>query len=408
MNQKKSGNRRNFIKKGLAGAAGLSVLPSLKALSASGSSDCHLTDSENKIIFRTLGRTGYKVPIISMGTSTNEYLIKAALKAGIVHFDTANGYGKGLDENIFGRALRGVPRDSYVIATKVYGIRDDATNLLPENISPEEYKSDFRQRMEESLRRLHLDYVDILYLHAVDNPDLLKMDVIREIMLEMKEQGKTKFLGISTHNPEVIYTIVEEEIYDVILISHNFREENPEVTKKAIQHAVDAGCGIVGMKSRAGMYWDEERKQLINAQAALKWLINDENIHTTIISMNTFQQLHEYMAIMNDITLTPDEIKDLRLGEKDETIGMFCNQCEVCLPQCPHHINIPRLMRSYMYAFGYHKPAKAKETLEMVDTRRINCTQCPVCLVTCPSGFDVKSKITNISRLLNVPDEFLV
>lgn len=407
-NDKKSArNRRSFIKNGIAGIAGLSVFPSLKSSSVPEAEN--LNSEENNMIYRTLGRTGYKVPIVSMGSSTNEYIIKAALKKGIVHIDTAYVYGKGLDETTIGVALTGIPRDSFVISSKVYGMRDNKTGMLPENINPEEYKASFRENLETSLKRLRLDYVDILYLHAADNPELIKLDVIKEIMLDLKNEGKAKFLGVSTHTNSVIYAIADEGIYDVVLAAYNFKDEAKGETREAIRYAAGAGLGIVGMKCLGGVFWDEERKQRINQKAAAKWIMQDENVHTTIFTINSFDQLETYWSLMNDPELTPADRKELRLNEKEVTTGMFCDQCEECIPNCPYGMDVPKLMRSYMYAYAYKKPAKAKETLELLNNENLLCGACKEgCTVMCPMGFDVQKKIRDIMRIRSVPDDFLV
>jgi predicted aldo/keto reductase-like oxidoreductase len=87
---------------------------------------------------------------------------------------------------------------------------------------------------------------------------------------------------------------------------------------------------------------------------------------------------------------------------------MFCSQCEECLPQCSAGLDIPTLMRSYMYAFGYNSPGKARETLDHIKLASIPCLNCESCSVNCSSGFDIKRKATDIARILDVPKEFLV
>lgn len=385
------------------------MVPSLRALNSEERRKQNLQgEDENRIIWRTLGRTGIKVPVISMGTSANEYIIKAALNKGIVYFDCAHGYGNGLHEATFGRALKDKPRDSFVIVTKIFGRRDRNTGMPGTNITPEEFVSDFRQSMETSLKRLQLDYVDVLYLHAADNTEVVRLNMIKDVMQEIKSEGKTRFLGIATHTDDVIHATAEEKIYDVILTGYNFRDREEGTTKKAIHHAAQAGCGIVGMKALAGVYWDEERKQPINPRAATKWMLQNEDIHTVILSMNTFDQLEMYWSLMSDLSLTPEEESDLRLGENLGVTGLYCSNCKQCLPQCPFGVDIPKLMRSYMYAYGYQKPSKAKETLQMVDTAKIKCSECSSCDIDCSMGFNIRKKITDITRILNIPDEFLV
>jgi uncharacterized protein len=399
---KQSNNRREFIKKGIFGAAGLTLLPSLQEKTVSRMDDKKGSD----FIYRTLGRTNIRVPIVSMGTSANEYVIRAALNRGVVHFDTGNTYGNGLDEATFGRALKGKPRDSFVMATKIVGLRENGSGMPLKNVTPEEFKADFRKKVESSLKRLQLDYVDILYLHSADDPNIVKLEMIKDLLQEYKQAGKAKYIGVSTHVTQVVYPLVEEKIFDVVLLPYNFRDQD-ETIKKAINHAVKNGCGIVAMKTLAGVYWDSERKQPINAKAALKWVLQNEDVHTAIMTINTFEQLETYLSLMGDLKLTPDEKKDLKLGDITKSTGMYCSHCEKCKTQCPYGLDIPKMMRSYMYAYGYQKPSLAKETLRQIENMNIRCNDCSSCSVNCSMGFEVKEKILDISRIMNIPDEFL-
>jgi predicted aldo/keto reductase-like oxidoreductase len=163
------------------------------------------------------------------------------------------------------------------------------------------------------------------------------------------------------------------------------------------------------MKTQAGVYWDRsEKKQMINMNAALKWALQDENVHTAIPSFKNVDQLNEAISVMEDLTLTPQEKADLKLDQSEPSTGMFCSQCEDCLPQCAAGLDIPTLMRSYMYAFGYHCPGKARKTLDHIKLADVPCLNCDSCSVVCSSGFDIKRKATDIARILDVPKEFLV
>ena len=76
--------------------------------------------------------------------------------------------------------------------------------------------------------------------------------------------------------------------------------------------------------------------------------------------------------------------------------------------QCKKGVPIPDMMRSYMYAYSYRNMTAARETLDMVDTKKLPCTDCKVCTVKCAVGFNVKDKILDIARIKDVPQEFLV
>ncbi|MEJ2722321.1 MAG: 4Fe-4S dicluster domain-containing protein [bacterium] len=110
---------------------------------------------------------------------------------------------------------------------------------------------------------------------------------------------------------------------------------------------------------------------------------------------------------MENITLTPEEERDLALGTEMGFNGHYCQQCRRCVPQCPAGMDIPTLMRSHMYAFGHRRPAKARHTLRSWTSADIACAACSVCAVQCSVGFDVRSRALEIARILDVPEEFL-
>jgi len=396
--------RRDFLIKSITGVAGVSLLPFLIKRESR-------AKKGKNIIYRTLGRTELKIPVVSLGCGLvdNPQLVCAALDAGVVHFDTAPGYGSGANESILGEVFKGRPRDSFVVATKIGLPVDNRTGLLPENISSSQFKAYFHNALDTRLKHLQLDHLDILYLYGPNNPDLIGLQPVKDVMLEVKEERKASFLGVSFHQnePAMIRAAVDEKIYDVILTAYNFRQPHKEEVKKAIAYAAKAGLGIAAMKTMAGVYWDKERKNPINAKAALKWILQDENVHTTIPGISTFDQLELDMSVMEDLTLTPKEREDLKLGQKTGMSGLYCAQCGRCRLQCRYNLDIPTLMRSYMYAYGYKNPAKAKETLQFLDLSNLACNRCPTCHVQCTMGFDVRDKVIDIARIKHVPKEFL-
>jgi predicted aldo/keto reductase-like oxidoreductase len=261
-----------------------------------------------------------------------------------------------------------------------------------------------------SLKRLGLDYIDIYYLGVLENKKTTLYEPFMKIMEKFKKEGKTRFIGVTTHNnePEVIRAAVESKVYDVVLTSYNFRQKHKEEVKKAIAYAANAGLGIVAMKTQAGVYWDNERKNMINMKAALKWALQDENVHTAIPGFNSYNEIVEGLSIMENLTLTPKEKEDLKIGDEMGYLGLYCQQCGKCISQCKWNFDIPTLMRSYMYAYGYKNLLKARETIEQVNFSHIGCNDCSICTVHCTMGFDVREKVLDIVRIKKIPNEFLV
>ena len=165
--------------------------------------------------------------------------------------------------------------------------------------------------------------------------------------------------------------------------------------------ATAAGLGIMAMKTQAGAYWDKEKQQPINMRAALKWVLNDPNVTTAIPGFTTFDQLKEDFSVVTDITLTPQDLKDLRLGE--QVAGLYCQQCGQCLAGCPKGLPIPDLMRSYMYAYGYKNLHAAHELVGSLDIPGEPCGSCASCTAVCAKGFDIADRVRDINRLRAVP-----
>jgi predicted aldo/keto reductase-like oxidoreductase len=396
--------RRRFIEQSLAGFAAAAMGPAVASPGPQSAGNAPV--KAKKIITRTLGRTGLKLPVVGMGVmnAENPQLVQAALDAGIVHLDTAHVYQRGKNEEMIGRAVKGRPRDSYVVATKI-----PCFNPNPQRESPPEeaLTADFLKKLDLSLTRLELEYVDILHLKEPS----LGPDVRRESMLKAletaKKRGKTRFIGLSTHSnePEIIRAAIEARIYDVVLVPYNFQMDHRDDLKAAIAEAAAAGLGIIAMKTQAGVYWDKERTKPINMKAALKWALGNPNIHTAIPGMTTFEHLAEDVSVMENLELTDQERRDLNLTETPP--GLFCRQCGSCLAQCPSALPIPDLMRSYMYTYGYRNPGAAHELLNSLNIPPDACAECKECPVRCAKGFTIRDRILDIVRLRAIPRDFL-
>lgn len=402
--QKSSSNkgRRDFLKKSIAG---LFVLPAVFKNNIKADEP---KTTPSKLTYRSLGKTGLKLPIVSMGVmnADNPNLVKAALDAGIIHLDTAHVYQRGRNEEMIGQVIKDIPRDSYVIATKVVADHQDRkTGFYTDKTKPEP----FIEKFENSLKRLGLDHVDILYLHSVVTKEAVFFEPILNALKNLKKSGKTRFIGVSTHRnePEVIRAAADSKVYDVVLTAYNFKQPHVKEMDSAITYAAKAGVGIVAMKTQAGVYWDRERQHPINMKAALKWALSNENVHTAIPGFTTFDQMNLDLSVMEDLKLTPEEKEDLTLGNEMGMNGLYCQQCGECESQCGRSLDIPTIMRSYMYAYGYKNFKMAKETLNSVALNNNFCKDCGTCTVKCSLGFDVKNRIVDIARIQNMPTDFL-
>jgi predicted aldo/keto reductase-like oxidoreductase len=124
--------------------------------------------------------------------------------------------------------------------------------------------------------------------------------------------------------------------------------------------------------------------------------------------MSSLEELRKNIAMIQNLKMSEQELKDLKLAGLNQETGLYCQQCKKCIPQCPHNLDIPTIMRSYMYAYGYKSPAQAWHTLTGVDISGRPCEKCSACNIICTEGFDIRKKILDISRLIDVPRDFIV
>jgi hypothetical protein len=414
---KSSFERRDFLKLGATGFAASAVAAGCATVAAPVKTEAPVAAAPEPpkpatpakptgTARRKLGRTGIEVPLVSMGVmnADNPNLVRAALDGGMFLLDTAHGYQDGRNEEMIGTVIAGRKRDSFVLCTKVFvSTLDRQTGLF----GPKTRGEEIAEKLDISLKRLGLDHVDVLYLHAQTARAGVLHDTILKGLEKAKQDGKTRFIGVSTHKnePEVLRAAVEAKLYDVVLTSYNFKQDHHLEVQKAIGEATLAGLGIVAMKTQAGVYWDKEKTKPIDMKAALRWALRDPNVATAIPGFTTFDQLQDDLIVMREPALTPADSEKLR---DEKLAGLFCQGCEECLEPCRQHLPIPELMRSYMYGHAYRNREAAQSLLLALDLPRTPCGDCDSCPVVCAKGFDVRDRIRDIARLRDVPREFLI
>jgi predicted aldo/keto reductase-like oxidoreductase len=391
--------RREFIGKAAFGmiSAGFST-PFVKKVVAG-------QEKPPNLIYRTLGRTNLQIPIVSFGVMNSDSpdLIQRALDMGITHLDTANVYLRGNSERVIGEVLeRSGNRDKVYVATKMRFARDTDKGvfvLKGSEREPGATEENLFKQLEISLERLRTEYVDILYLHSCYSPQMATYEPLMNALVKVKKQGKTRFIGTSTHTDvaNVIRATSDAGIYDVVLAAYNYVMEEKEEIGKAIRYAADKGVGVVAMKTQGGRRLQQDPDTEINNQAALKWVLNNEYVCTTIPGMTTFEQLDMNMAVMNDLTLTGQEQRHLQMAASMRGT-LFCQNCRSCVPTCPNNVAVPNLMRAYMYAVGYGNFIQARTTIgELPEKKGLNvCRECSSCQAFCRRGIDIGSRVNSL------------
>jgi len=398
MNKKREGNRREFIVKPIVWAGAASVLGRTDLLAASSGSQA----ANGAVLQRTLGKTGITLPIVSMGVMNADIpgLLRRAYEVGIRHFDTAAGYQQGRNEEMVGQVIKDLGvRDKVTISTK------QASRNRPQ--SAPEAKKRFMEGVESSLRRLQMDHVDILYHHAVDSVEDARAEGPLEALQSLKKDGKTRFVGLSTHKTEdVINEAVRLNLFDVALVTLNYTMAHEAGILSTIERAAKSGIGIVAMKTQAGGTVRPDGKlpkQLPAASqtALLKWVLNHDFITTAIPGFSTYEHLEQDFSVVRDLSYTDDE-KRFLADKSFVAQAQFCQQCGKCKDDCPKKVEIPALMRAHMYAVQYRNSGMALETLASVALGRgvDVCDSCDSCRVTCRNSVQIAKKIAQLKSLV--------
>ncbi|MCD8194200.1 MAG: aldo/keto reductase [Tannerellaceae bacterium] len=389
--------RRQLFRMSAAGAGTLLVPSVLRA----GNNKEAVSEIEQTLQMpeRILGCTGMKLPVLSMGVNRadNPNVLRAAYNAGIFHFDTGYAYQNGNSEEMIGTILGDKPRETLNIATKAmfdYPLKDNFEEVL-------------FNHLDTSLKRMKLDYVDIFYAHSISSVEKLTDPRVLAALQKIKASGKARFIGFSSHDQknELLDVAVGTGVYDVAMVTYNFKIENLAETEATIERAAKAGMGIIAMKVMAGGTEDGEGKKKINGKACLKWVWENPHITTVLPSVANFDELDSCFEAVQELTLSPEE-KEYLLAVKEEGPS-FCRQCGKCRQQCPAALPVPDMMRAYMYAYGYKYARLSKEALLQAGLSPSTCADCKECTIQCPSGLDVGNRIAAIMPVMNVQDELL-
>ena len=198
---------------------------------------------------RTLGRTGLQVPIISFGASSlgqefrrvdlTEALqsVRAALDCGMNLIDTSPFYGRGMSEVLLGIALRDIPRDRYLLCTKLgrYDLQhfDFSARRVAESV-------------DVSLHRLGTDHVDIMLCHDIE---FVKMQQIVDETLpalrKVQQQGKVRCIGFSGYPQKIFHFMCDQTDVDVVLSYNQYTLQNTRFADETVPYLKEKGIGVM-------------------------------------------------------------------------------------------------------------------------------------------------------------------
>lgn len=349
--------------------------------------------------YRRLGRTGAQVSDISFGSAKvgSADVVRAALDRGITYFDTSPDYSDAASEKVIGEALRG-RRDGVFVATKF---------CTPDgHLAVDTPVAKIIEAVEGSLARLGTDHVDLVHIHACNEEQRLLAPTFHEAFDRLKQSGKARFLGVSSHTPrmvEVMTAAIASGRFDVIMPAYSYKLW--PALDRVLDLAKQADVGVVAMKTLKGAYHTTLPELAGDAgtfaQSAFRWVLSNPKVGCLVISISTEEQIDEYLVASGQ---RPDGADVARLERYDAaTTGLYCRPgCGACLDACPHGVAIDDVLRAEMYATRYGDADAGRKLYTSIGEAASRCLDCNApCAGTCPFGLDVPAQTQAAHRMLS-------
>lgn len=318
--------------------------------------------------YTRLGRTGLSVsrtafgalPIQRIPEAESTAILRAAYEAGVNFYDTANAYTDS--EYKLGQALGDV-RKNIVIATKT----------APGDIETME------RRLEQSLRMLKTDYIDIYQLHCA--PKVYRPgeeDGVYDWLLRQKKAGAIRHIALTAHRITVAEEALESGLYDTLQYPFSVLAGEREIA--LVQRAAQLDVGFIAMKAMAG--------GLIRHPAVTFAFLRQYPQVVPIYGIQRMTELREWLALEENPPRWDEEMQRLAAEEKASLGGDFCRSCGYCMP-CPQGIEIPNAARiSLLMTRAPYQPYLTAEWQAKMQKIR-NCTGCRRCTAHCPYSLEI-------------------
>jgi predicted aldo/keto reductase-like oxidoreductase len=339
----------------------------------------------------------------------NPDLVRRAYELGIRHFDTAATYMRGRNEQMVGNVIKelGV-RDKVVIATKIPPLSPSEMT----QVGNEQVKKHCLEWADKSLKRLEADYLDMIYLHDVQDVASLQNAGLRSAFEMLKKQKKARWVGFSTHTnmAALLDEAVSTGYCDAILTAYNYSMSENIQLLKSMKKAAAAGIILVAMKTQCKQPWYLDGYEpsawkfyegRLQHTALLKWVLRHEVFATAVPGFQNFQELEEDFSVARDLSFTPEEKKFLEDRNVKLAMRGACQQCYSCAATCPEGVEVPKLLRAHMYAACYSNMAQARETIEEIPQGRglEKCLSCEGCGARCVNRVNIAARIKELKTI---------
>ena len=318
----------------------------------------------------TLGRTMITVnkngfgalPVQRVSVEEAGRLLKKAFDHGITFFDTARACSDS--EEKLGLAFEGI-RETIFIATKTAA----------------ETAEEFRQDLEESLRLLKTDYIDLYQFH---NPAVCPKpgdgSGLYEAMLEARENGKIRHIGITNHRLNVAAEAVASGLYETLQFPFSYLASEKEL--ELVEACRKADMGFIAMKALSGGL-------ITNSAAAYAYLAKFDHV-LPIWGIQRENELDEFLSYIGNPPVMTAELEAVIEHDRKELLGEFCRGCGYCMP-CPAEIEINTCARMSLLIRRSPSAGHLTEASQNMMMKIKDCLHCGQCSSKCPYGLDTPS-----------------
>jgi predicted aldo/keto reductase-like oxidoreductase len=290
-------------------------------------------------------------------------------------------------------------RQQMFVATKFC----QPTGHLAEGSSVEDYM----EAVNGSLRRLQTDWVDLVHVHSCNSVARLLDENVHEAFDRLKEQGKVRHLGVSSHTPnlaEVANAAIDSDHFDVMMLAYHHGAW--PTLGEIIDRAAARDIGVVAMKTlrgsqHKGLLWSRDERDSFT-QASFKWVLSNPSVACLVISLWESGQLDEFLYASGKLPSASDVAVLERYQEL--TRETLCRQhCGVCLGACPEGVPIHDVLRHRMYYEDYGAQKEAIRGYAALSKQADACASCAApCADACPYGVAIPERTRGAHDLLSL------
>ena len=308
----------------------------------------------------TVNKNGFgALPIQRIGEADAGKLLRKAYENGIDFFDTARFYTDS--EKKIGLALKDV-REHITIATKT-GAQD---------------AEGFWKDLETSLSLLQTDYVDIYQFH---NPSFCPKPGdgtgLYEAMLEARDQGKVRHIGITNHRLSVAEEAVASGLYETLQFPFNYLATKQELA--LVEKCREKNMGFIAMKALSGGL-------ITNSRAAYAYQAEFDHVEP-IWGIQREKELDEFLSYIDNPPVMDEELRAVIEKDQKELAGNFCRGCGYCMP-CPAGIEINNCARMSLLLRRSPSELQLTEEVQAKMKKIEDCLHCGNCMKKCPYGLN--------------------